>query len=90
MQLIVRGARCPTCKDILISCYDHDMHGCSCGSSFIDSGCISPRRGGKILPERVLITLELPSGITDISNSTRLFGVLKEDSEFISKIEKDD
>lgn len=36
--LNVDGAQCPICHDVIVSRWDHDLHGCGCGAIAINGG----------------------------------------------------
>ena len=46
--MVVKGVRCPTCKDTIWSRGTHDLRRCSCGGSFIDGGREYLRAGGLV------------------------------------------
>jgi hypothetical protein len=57
--MIVKGVRCPTCKDAIWSRGEHDLRRCSCGGSFIDGGREYLRAGG-------LVAKDLKKHLVDI------------------------
>jgi hypothetical protein len=36
--MTVDGLQCPVCRDVVVSRWQHDLHGCSCGAIAIDGG----------------------------------------------------
>jgi len=37
-EIRIDAAQCPLCRDVLVSRWQHDLHGCSCGAIAIDGG----------------------------------------------------
>lgn len=44
--MIVKGIKCPNCKEIIYSRARHDFKRCSCGNVFVDGGRDYIRYGG--------------------------------------------
>jgi hypothetical protein len=53
--MIIKGVRCPYCKDEIYSEYRHDFKFCKCGTIFIDGG----KDYIRTTPDAIIIDIEV-------------------------------